>query len=68
MLSIHLDPDIELRLDRLAELTGRSKVSVVQEAIREYLQDLEDVNIAEERLKNPGPTYSSEEVKRELDL
>jgi len=68
MLSIHLDPEIEARLEHLAKLTGRTTEFYAQEAIREHLEDLEDVYLAAERLKTLSQTYSSKEVKRELDL
>jgi RHH-type rel operon transcriptional repressor/antitoxin RelB len=49
-LSIRLPSDIELRLDALATKTGRSKTFYVTEAIREHLDDLEDLYLAEQRL------------------
>ena len=39
------------RLQKLAARTGRSETEYMIEAIREYLDDLEDVHIAEQRLK-----------------
>jgi predicted DNA-binding protein len=50
MLAIQLPDDIEQRLDVLAKATGRSKESYLQEAIVEYLGDLEDFYLAEQRL------------------
>ena len=54
MLAIHLDPETEERLDRLAKLTGRTKTFHAQEAIVEHLEDLEDILLAKERLANTG--------------
>ncbi|WP_313192256.1 DUF6290 family protein [Shinella zoogloeoides] len=51
MLALHLPADIEKRLDELARKTGRSKSDYVQEAIVEHLDDLEDLYLAEERLR-----------------
>ncbi len=68
MLVIQLDPETEERLQRLAKLTGRSESSYAQEAITEFLDDLEDSQIATERLKTTGRSFSAEEVKRELGL
>lgn len=34
----------------------------------ELLEDLDDIEVALERLKNPGPTLSMEEAKKELGL
>ena len=49
-ISIQLPSDVETRLDQLANLTGRSKTFYVQEAILEYLDDLEDLYLAEHEL------------------
>ena len=68
MLSIQLDPDLEKRLDLLAEKTGRSKADYVQEAIHEYLEDIEDRHVAIERLNNPGKRWTMEEVEQEHGL
>ncbi|HYF33916.1 MAG TPA: DUF6290 family protein [Prosthecobacter sp.] len=68
MLAIRLDPEIGSRLERLAKRTGRTKTFYAREAILEHLDDLEDIYLATERLKNPGKTYSAEEVKHELGL
>ena len=50
-ISIQLPSDVETRLDQLANLTGRSKTFYVQEAIVEYLDDLEDLYLAEHELE-----------------
>ena len=46
-LSIRLDEDLELRLDRLARLTGRSKSFYVKQAIADQIEDLEDLYLAQ---------------------
>jgi len=51
MLAIRLPREIEARLERLARKTGRSKSHYAREAIVEYLEDLEDFYLAEERIK-----------------
>lgn len=68
MLAIRLDKKIEDRLTALAKKTGRTKTFYAREAILEHLQELEDTYLAIERLNKNEPTYSAEEVKRELDL
>ena len=50
MLAIRLPPDIEQRLEALAQATGRTKTFYAREAILEHLEDLEDVYLAEQRL------------------
>ncbi len=68
MLTIQLDPGLEEGLRDFAEKTGRSATECVSEAVREYLEDLHDIEIADARLRSPGKTFSAEEVKRELGL
>jgi RHH-type rel operon transcriptional repressor/antitoxin RelB len=50
MLAIRLPPEIEARLEKLATATGRTKTFYARAAILEYLGDLEDVYLAEQRL------------------
>ena len=54
MLAIRLPRQIERRLERLAQKTGRSKTQHVREAILAHLDDLEDFYLAEERMKRYG--------------
>lgn len=70
--SLRLPDDIGHRLTQLAERTGRSKTFYILEAIREHLDDLEDIYIAEKRLADlragRSRTYTTEEVRAELGL
>ena len=50
MLAIRLPADVETRLGALAKATGRTKTFYAREAILEYLDDLEDWYLAEQRL------------------
>ena len=72
MLTVELPESIERRLDALAKATGRSKESYLQEAIAEYLGDLEDVHLAEQRLADiragRAGTVSLADVGRDLGL
>jgi RHH-type rel operon transcriptional repressor/antitoxin RelB len=51
MLAIRLPESIEKRLNRLAKRTGRTKTYYAREAILQYLDDLEDIYIAEKELE-----------------
>lgn len=51
MLALRLPEDIEARLEKLAKATGCSKSFYAREAIVEHLSDLEDLYLAEERLR-----------------
>ena len=62
MLALRLPPDIEKRLDDLARKTGRTKSFYAREASLEHIDDLEDLYLAEQRLKENGPRISLEEM------
>ena len=49
-VSLRLPDEVAQRLQRLARRTGRSKTFYMIEAIREHLDDLEDLYLAEQRL------------------
>lgn len=51
MLAVRLPIEIEARLDALAKATGRTKSYYVREALLEHLADLEDLYLAETRLR-----------------
>ncbi len=70
--SLRLPDDIGHRLTKLAERTGRSKTFYILEAIREHLDDLEDIYIAEQRLADiragRSHIYTSEDVEAMLNV
>jgi RHH-type rel operon transcriptional repressor/antitoxin RelB len=66
MLALRLPPEIENRLEALAKKTGRTKSYYARQAIVEHLNDLEDIAIAEERIREAGQTMSWDEVKARL--
>ncbi len=70
--SIRLPEETEKRLDALAASTGRPKAFYIREAITEYLDDLEDVYLAEKALervrRGEERTYTLDEVESDLGL
>lgn len=68
MLAIRLPPDIEARLNRLTQETGRTKTALAREAILEHLDDLEDFYLAEARARQNRKTIPLSDVERELGL
>lgn len=50
MLAIRLPEEIEARLESLAKATGRTKTFYAREAILEYLEDMEDLYLAKQRM------------------
>ena len=71
-VSLRLPDEVTQRLEHLVELTGRSKTFYMIEAIREHLDDLVDLYLAEKRLieirAGRSKTHSLEEVERSLGL
>lgn len=70
MLAVRLDPDLESRLTAVAKRTGRSKSYYAREALREKIEELEDIALLEEALRDPdlGKRVSLDELVRELGL
>ena len=71
-VSIRLAPNIEQRLNQLAEQTGRTKSYYLRELIEGGLDDLEDyylANAAMERISKGQETLiSSDQLRQELGL
>lgn len=70
MLAINLEPELERQLAELASRNGKSVDEVVLRAIERLVEDLRDIALAEEALKdyNPAQNVSLEELRRELGL
>lgn len=68
MLAICLPEDIETRLEKLANETGRSKTYYAREAILEYIEGWEDHHLAVSRIEKKLPTISLAEAEKRLGL
>jgi len=72
MLAIRLPEDIEKRLESLSKATGRTKTFYARQAILEYLDDLEDIHLAAQRLADlragRGNSIPIEEVMKKYGL
>lgn len=75
MTTISIDADIEAIVQRLAKSTGRSRETVLREAILRGLEDLEDEEdvrrsneILDQLERGEIRTYTSAEVRRRLGL
>ncbi|MBF0378962.1 MAG: CopG family transcriptional regulator [Desulfamplus sp.] len=72
MLSVTLPKDIDARLDLLAAQTNKSKTFYTVEALKLYLEDLEDLYLAEkaheEFILSGGKALSTKEVEKALGL
>ena len=71
MLAIKLPSEINERLNDLAKKTGHTKSFYAREAILKYLEDLEDIYLAEKELEQvragKSKTYSAKEVSKEIE-
>lgn len=71
-VSLRLPVDLIERIESLAKLTGRSRTFYMQEAIKQKLEDLEDVYLAEQALidirSGKSSLYTLDEVEKELGL
>jgi len=70
MLAVRLDPDLEARLAAVVRSTGRSKSYYLREALREKIEEMEDIALLEAALRDPdaGKTSSLDEVVKRLGL
>ncbi len=68
MLAIRLDKELEKELDLLAKTRGSNRSAVVREAIIQYLEDNEDLQLAKESLSQMRSTKSLKQLRNELGL
>lgn len=68
MLSIRLTADIEHRLTLLAAKMGCTKTALAREAIRKYIDDLEDGCLAEARAHKNRKSIPLLDVEKVLGL
>ncbi|MBP5519248.1 MAG: hypothetical protein J6X84_01535 [Treponema sp.] len=72
VINFRSNPQIKIRVERLAKLTKRPASFYYNYLLNEYLDELEDIFLAEEVVKNvrsgKEKTYSLGEVERELGL
>ena len=70
MLALRLEAELERRIAALARRQGRNKSALVREALIRYMEDQEDIMLAEAALRKlgDGKTLSHEEARRALGL
>jgi RHH-type rel operon transcriptional repressor/antitoxin RelB len=68
MLAIRLDKELEKELDLVAKQRGSNRSAVVREAIIQYLEDDEDLALAQKSLAKMKSTKSLQQVRKELGL
>ncbi len=68
MTTVQIPDEIAAEYASRARAQGCDVDVFIERALIAKLEDLEDIEIATERLKNPQPTLSLKEVKRNLGL
>lgn len=68
MLAIRIDKEIEKELDLLAKIRGSNRSAVVREAIIQYLEENEDLQLAKDSLSKMSNTKSLGQLRKELGL
>ncbi len=65
-LSASLDSDLVERLDELARETERNRSWLIAKALESYMEEIEDIRIAQERLHEER--LSPSEIRKNLGL
>ena len=68
MLAIRLDKELEQAIDMLAEARGSNRSAVVRDAIIRYLEDNEDLDLANQSQSKTRSTKSLNRLRKELGL
>jgi RHH-type rel operon transcriptional repressor/antitoxin RelB len=68
MLAIRLDKELEKALDTLARARGSNRSALVREAIIRYLEDNEDLELAQESLADMKGAKPLRQLRKELGL
>jgi predicted DNA-binding protein len=53
IISFRVDEDLKRRVDEVAHRIGRSRAWVIRKAIEFSLEDIEDIEMSEQRLADP---------------
>jgi RHH-type rel operon transcriptional repressor/antitoxin RelB len=69
IISVSLDEEIVRRVDKASIVSDRTKSWIVKKALENYLDEIEDAEIAYNRLTDAEANYLSEgELKKLLNL
>lgn len=67
-MNLTISPHLENRLSILAQKLGKQENELIEEALINYLEDLEDIKDAEYRLDNPQSYLTLDELEKSLEL
>ena len=66
-VTVRLSDPVAAALDRAATELGRSRAHVIRLAVESYLEDVDDLSVAIDRLRDPGDAVLDwDQVRREL--
>jgi len=72
MLTLKVPDDVVAHVEPLAQALGKTAKEYIHDAFFELLEDMEDAQIATQRLKDiqsgKSRTYSAQELRKELGL
>ncbi|MBM3573097.1 MAG: ribbon-helix-helix protein, CopG family [Alphaproteobacteria bacterium] len=68
MITLHLPPAAERRVQARARRMGRSKTALAREAVLRFLDDVSDEAEARRRLARPVRRWTQEELKQGIDV
>jgi len=68
VFAIRLDKEIEQELDLLAKTRGSNRSSVVREAILQYLEDNEDLQLAKQAQSSMRGSRPLRQLRKDLGL
>ena len=67
--TVRLPDELAQRLEQLANTTKRSKTSYIVEALERHLDEVEDLELALSRFRDPDAQWiEHDDVRRELGL
>jgi RHH-type transcriptional regulator, rel operon repressor / antitoxin RelB len=69
IISVRLPKDLVKRLDGVAKETERPRSFIIQKALKSYIEDFTDLQIALDRLHDQSdPIISGKELRKSLGL
>lgn len=68
MLVPRIDKALAHRVAALAKASGRTKSELVREAITRFVEDAEDLELAERALKKSGSAKPLRQLRKEIEL
>lgn len=68
MVTLQISDELESLIELGVQRTGETRDVFLREAIRTRLEEIEDIALATERLKNPGKRISLAEIGRKYGV